>query len=481
MKLRTTLTLLLIAGCASPAADETGGIGAPCALAEDCPESLFCVESRCDDIPMMQKCVSDDTCGAGTCIGAMGGPAGDITNVDLFDLVDTFALGCSDWYPQAREFADSYCDHSSCGCEPPPIPSGCEEPTDTHLVSYAACAAQPGTRGPGRSCSSSAGCEAGLWCYKVKREPLQVGVCATLRSPETSCFTKAECKPSLGCVGNLCSVGVPAGAPCDTSEACATGLVCPTATRVCTPSAGEKGDPCQTNADCAPHRLECRGGVCSNPFGSRCSTDYQCGDGGECAMILGGQNEDCYHYELREALAWANPCSEPDTVCELTKAWYTCGTCLPARGSVVAGGSCWRHVECGPSLICRSHKCQPPGLDGDSCEEEHECAPLHRCDVSNRYGCRVLGGLGDPCGEPVDCEEGLACSVTAVPSTCQPRAGVGVQCAAVSDCEAGLTCTELTEPATCQERQGFGEPCLTDGDCSSQTPCWQGLCGCPFW
>lgn len=141
---------------------------------------------------------------------------------------------------------------------------------------------------------------------------------------------------------------------------------------------------------------------------------------------------------------------------------------LAGPGTTCAGGRCMPAVQAGLGESC---------YRGDDAESAAVCAPGTYCDGSPTFPeavCAAQAGLGEDCdSEPASCQEGLVCTHE---DGCQPPSLEGESCEGGRTCAEGLTCPFVSGGSVCRPRAAlFGEACNIDTDCIGGT-CTNGIC-----
>lgn len=197
------------------------------------------------------------------------------------------------------------------------------------------------------------------------------------------------------------------------------------------------------------------------PCTSGCAVGLRCGGQGRCVVPKA----------LGEACEAPSDC-QALLLCER-------GVCVAADHSDV-GQSCASSEACSGDtgcLLATRTVCSLP-VSGGSCFNSDHCAPHEWCDTEGPEGvCRPGGADGEPCGDGVVCQEGLACAMET--QRCAPAPQAGEPCAlgvyGPFTCAPGLAC--LAQDRLCGELPGEGERCALAG--MDSPSCAEGL-GCVF-
>jgi len=205
-------------------------------------------------------------------------------------------------------------------------------------------------------------------------------------------------------------------------------------------------------------------------------------DGQPCAIVGECQSQYCKKDHANCALGTCvspggagEPCNEDGYACQVG---FMCagGTCVAAKGQLVAGKPCTRHFQCAEGLRCLGttggNQCIAPAGVGQACTAD-ACQPGLYCQASSGgAACAVQQQAGEACKPspfagwfPGPCASGLACVAGAAGATCQPLGGNGDVCSADSQCAGvDLLCVKTASGAgTCALPGGAGSPCNDAG------------------
>jgi hypothetical protein len=157
----------------------------------------------------------------------------------------------------------------------------------------------------------------------------------------------------------------------------------------------------------------------------------------------------------------------------------SCGTCAPRQP---ANGNCTVDEGCIKGLVCANQKCVFPRDLGNDCDPNNPCRSTLYCDKSTRK-CAMPVGAGAACGSDgnaCDLLQGVACSVTGNPQTCQTVgvAKAGQPCGIVSGTP--TLCVELNLcSGVCPAPAADGTTCTDAIHCVPPATCVSGLCRLP--
>jgi Dickkopf N-terminal cysteine-rich region len=128
--------------------------------------------------------------------------------------------------------------------------------------------------------------------------------------------------------------------------------------------------------------------------------------------------------------------------------------------------------------ICRGascpQQCQSPGVLGDSCASNADCASGLSCEKLQPGGtigqCRPIATVNQDCSR-ASCAEGLYC----VGGTCLPLPAAGEACLS-GQCGAGAFCDTSMPKATCRPKRLKDDPCSSVFECATPLLCAEGRC-----
>lgn len=252
------------------------------------------------------------------------------------------------------------------------------------------------------SCTSSAGCIAGLECGGTE--------CTGKLALGAQCGGDAQCVSASCGPSSTCQMPGGTGASCNSPGDCRQGTTC----------AGAKckaanGEACGADGECLSDSCV---GTCGAPvgFGGTCNTPADCQAGLAC------DGTTCKRVN--------NAACGGDTEC-------LSGSCAPSgvcqnRGNY--GASCDSAPDCAAQLMCAANVCKR--VYGVSCTLDAECVS-NMCaggppSVYPRV-CRA-GYVGDVCDAHNDCS--VHCSLCTSKRIC--LIGSGCECIQSSDCESGM-------------------------------------------
>lgn len=333
-----------------------------------------------------------------------------------------------------------------------PACSVCQKASPTDL--FGTCAAKPGAPA---SCTGAApaaasapaaatggadpsGVTNGWYCKGCKMD----GEACTSVGPSSDCCS-GRCVNSRGSVVGstanqiaganpigtaVCSSGE-MGAPCASSNDCATG-VCNTslvAWGMCT--TGRQGSPCNDNKECL-QGYQCTAGQCTgNTDFSYCEKGEQCASGTcdselhMCVPAAGftecNDNAGCPSGQICNRSSVSVSTSSGSTVYGASGV----GTTFSVRGvctSGAPGSPCRSHGDCASvgtmSGVCVNGRCGSRSL-GEACTQSvpNPCGdPNNKCVCAGFWGnkCFCMSGAeGSPCDKTADCRSPLTCVITA--------------------------------------------------------------------
>jgi hypothetical protein len=226
--------------------------------------------------------------------------------------------------------------------------------------------------------------------------------------------------------------------------------------------------------------------------------------GSGCLVVSGGDDGECYEYEVCE------------TYCDQFECWEECWWEEAESCNNPVGGdqACASDVECSEGLVCVNNLCQRRSTDDQgqaglcqACESNADCVGEDaKCLLLNESGGSAELVCGRSCSSNADCPGGFEClQLDANNSQCLPeKNGDGVrtcgttpdlECTTAQDCAAGESCVnnecEPPEGSECQVDADCGagdvcrsfdcvaetEPECTDrSDCASGEVCLDGSC-----
>ncbi len=349
----------------------------------------------------------------------------------------------------------------------------------------------------GNVCTTADTCDAAGQC---------VGGTALVCNDGNAC-TDDSCNPASGCVYTNNTSPCDDGNACTTNDACSggtctggTALVCDDG-NVCTddscnPATGcvyaNNTAPCSDGSACTTDDT-CSGGTCVG------GTALVCNDGNVCTDDSCNPATGCVYTNNTAPCSDGNACTTNDTcsggtcvggtalVCNDGNA-CTDDSCNPASGCVYTnntspcddGNACTTNDACsggtctgGTALVCD---------DGNVCTDD-SCNPATGCVYTNNTapcddgtvcnGHEVCGGGTCQAGTALVCNDGLYCNGV---ETCDPSLGCGP--GTPVNCDDGVACTldacnETTDSCTHTPQNALcndGNPC-TDDSCDAQLGC----------
>lgn len=198
----------------------------------------------------------------------------------------------------------------------------------------------------------------------------------------------------------------------------------------CAP-AGQPGQPCQQGS-CVP-------GAACHPLTGNCVKPLK--DGQPCEF-----SGHCQAGTVCEGLS-----SGASRLCQ-----------PPGR----QGDLCQDADNCQPGLGCQKGQCQPAPKTGEACTKKTACEVGAECDGSL---CKTLPKAGEPCLLQAErpCAEGLGCFSKDGNQVCMTKHKEGETCTDESQCQSGLGC----QGDKCTALGGDGSPCLNNRLCASGFAC----------
>ena len=482
--------------------------GDPCTSADHCADGVCvgapvlcddnnpCTDDACDGLggcafePNLGPCDDGDECSvADTC-----GQAGDCVGVDL---------GCE---CVTDEDCGAFDDGDMCNgqlfCDTNALPYRCETDPAT-LVACAAPSPGPDALCQQAACDPSTGacsivpdhegfaCEDGEVC--TVGDVCAQGACAA--GPTANCSdgepcTTDSCEPGVGCLNTSNTLACEDGNPCTVGDVCSGGG--------CAPGSGTFD--CDDNNPCTEDSCDASGGCIHAPVGGPCDDGNACTVGEACAagscqwlnvLVCNDGNpctdDSCHPGSGCVFSPTSAPCDDQDP-CTLADVCLD-GACTPGPDQL----SCTDDNPCTDDLCESGAGCSyiannAPCDDGDACTEadiclEMECLPGEPvqcpdggggacvsvfCD--SEAGCQLENNT-DPCddanpctgndlcqdgacaGDPVSCDDGLACTL----DSCDPETGC------INEPVDGLCSTEVTcSESLCEPGVGCVEQVVND-------------------
>ena len=215
---------------------------------------------------------------------------------------------------------------------------------------------------------------------------------------------------------------------------------------------------CQTHDDCG------QGEICNSD--GLCTPGIVVVDAVDSEDVETEEDIDAADVSVDETIDLADTideagCGSPGVTCS----GWTRLECL-ADGTVSDIEECDHDAQ-----RCRNGECEfwPEGY-GDDCSEDSEiCGDELICvEISRVCLTTEPGGLGEPCWDHQECEDGTVCHQPGF--TCQTGA-IGDPCMALDQCQFGLTCTsDQTTPGVCVVG-AEGDTCESDLQCQETLSC----------
>ena len=310
--------------------------------------------------------------------------------------------------------------------------------------------------------------------------------CASERCDGTSCV-EATCEDgernrdetAVDC-GGSCPSPCPTGSACTADADCGAGLVCATATQLCTAASCQDGT--QNGGETL---VDCGGGGCPGcPPGSPCAGEDDCdsrvcsqgqcaraacpdgiANGGESGIDCGGADAACPRCSDGQPCAGAPDCSSER--CEDGR----CVSCTDGERNGTETGA-----DCGGGGCPRCEGGEGCGVDDDCVDGDCSAGACvaARCDDGIRNGSEAgtdCGGASsgcERCGDGATCATGADCTSQRCAAGRCVSCGDGVRNGTESDTDCGGT------DASC-DRCASGAACQADSDCGSGA-CVDGAC-----
>ncbi len=418
-----------------------------CTKHSDCNDGIECTEDNCDfSVGLCRNITRDDVCqdesvcnGQEICNPVIGCTGGEILLCDdgiscTSDYCDEYAGGCM------HEESDSICDDNNvCTLD---ICNGRDGCTHVNI---------------NRDCDDGNVCTLGDRCFN--------GVCSSgsgvLNCDDGNICTSDVCDPLSGCLYSENSSACDDGDPCTEASYCVDGS-------------------CQAGVGNCDDGLFCNGQETCNPDGACIQTPApDCDDGIACTLDECDTGADaCVHSPLNDDCNDDNPCTveycdaENGCVYEEVEDGTSCSNGYCYQG--LCSRPCSQNSDCNDGIECTTDVCDT-GVNLCTHSVNHEvCRNNLYCD-GEEY-CDVLKGCMD--GTPVDCEDGLACTV----NTCTEE---GCISEVTGFCNDGNGCTEdicdenanpLVLPSGCRHNPLNGEECSDGSSCTVDDVCVQGIC-----
>jgi hypothetical protein len=277
--------------CSNPSKSD----GTPCSDGDACTTGDRCQGGTCSGLGAT-ICFSPDQChDAGTCNPATGAcvspPKPDGTacsDGDGCTTVDTCVGGaCQGGVPricQGQQACHSpeTCDHTTGQCVSSPLPDGTVCFDFNACTSGDACLAGS-CHGTPVTCTASDACHEAGSCDPIG------GRCSNPVKPDgTTCSDGNACTTIDGCLGGVCTGGLPVQCLNNPPLPCHGPTACDPATGQCGSPALEDGVACEDGSACTTSDT-CHGGIC---LGSACSATQTCCGASGC-LDLGSDSANC--------------------------------------------------------------------------------------------------------------------------------------------------------------------------------------------
>lgn len=268
---------------------------------------------------------------------------------------------------------------------------------------------------------------------------------------------------------------------------------------------GDGPEACKTDQECGPcdscgQKLVCEPKTfqTESKHCRPCQTDNDCGTG-ICYRFAQG-------FRCLQACTTAGCCPTGSLCNTLAGVSRSVSVCEPetACGPIV----CQNDAECGPGETCQQNTCQPniPPRSPELCQP---CTTYAQCGVGLCYGPQGNGRCTQPCATGDFCPQGFVCRALypGLPNQCMPQDDTcRIPCAQDDHCPANFACLnkfcsrkgggihgDTCDPMPCQEglecvvtasgkncmqpcgiKAGYGgTSCSTDNQCFGNTRCYK--------
>lgn len=365
---------------------------------------------------------------------------------------------------------------SNADCSDPQI---CAIQRDGEQVVQSCQTPRAGTAELGDPCADDIECAASLCldgeCTRACARPIDCSQDGSYRclptdisatSGETDSITLCRPRPPEECSSD---------ADCSSGSSCQANKSADTLTFECAPTAaaGEVGDTCTADTDCA-HNL-CLDGICSAP----CASSGDCSAGANFTCGLGAVPLDSGQSSSGQICLPPRYCTQQREclVGESCQIDRTNGVafCDAPTGSSTLGERCTQDSQCAENLCFedryRTICTQPCERDGDCVKQGYECAAQDLLDDDGESHSVKICVLKTPsnCTSDESCATGTSCAIVADPTSgelqqgCLPTVGKenGERCTQDEEC-ASLACLDGTCSAPCADHAqcGEGQLCL---------------------
>ena len=314
----------------------------------------------------------------------------------------------------------------------------------------------------GEPCQLSSGqCAEGHFCSTDQ-------LCAASFGDGESCVEDVECLSRFCHDATLrCDPAGQTDTSCVLDVDCRQGLVCDEATAACRSPSGN-GEPCLRDLECTEAPCHLATGTCGLPVGAPCGTSDECatdwcvGSPNRCACTARSgcaADEYCGRQGACQRLRADGEVCDSDWECE---ADFCDDTCRPRR----FGDKCSDHTDCAPDGYCLN-VCEPLGDFGDGCQHDSQCEDGLICRAG---ACGFPAGESgycvddDQCMRPLQCSTGRRCEQPQL--RCEPAAE-GERCAFDEFCVDGTACMQ----GFCRVPNPLGEPCEKNDHCAGELVC----------
>ena len=345
--------------------------GQSCDGDPECPGTLYCSNSLCQDGRSGDYC--DETSDCNETNDICGGSPGQCR-----DRVKDDACGTDTECPGALYCANAFCQDGTTGdyCD---STVDCDENDDI-------CGGSPGQcrdRVEGDDCGGDGECPTGLYCANA--------ICQDGTSGDY-CDSTADCDESNDICGGSpgqCRDRVD-GDACGGDGECPTGLYCASSVGECRD--GSTGDRCDSTLDCDDAEDICAGSP------TECRTRVEgdaCGTDNECPGALYCANAVCQDGTTGDFCDTTSDCDQVDDICKGS----------PARcQDRVEGDDCGSALECaGTAPICSTDGICQNGNTGDDCQVHDDCGVGFHCGEASECASGNPLELGETCSTDARC------------------------------------------------------------------------------
>lgn len=258
------------------------------------------------------------------------------------------------------------------------------------------------------------------------------------------CATNAHCNDNNACTTDTCNSGLCVFSnntnTCNDDGNTCTNDIC--ASGACTHPTKANGSACSDGNACTQNDV-CQSGACTGSNPVICTAQDSCHNAGTCAPATG----ICSNPAKPDGATCSdgNACTQTDVcqsgtcngtnpvVCTALDACHDVGACAPETGicsnpEKPDGTTCSDGLFCNGAEACTDGTCQAPSApnceDGvscttDACNESNDSCDHTPIDAACSDGLNCNGpetchmALGCQLGEPINCDDGVACTIDA--------------------------------------------------------------------